>query len=173
LTHPLKEGDRPQIAGLDADIQVLEVPGHTASHIAYFGEGVLFCGDTLFAAGCGRVFSGTHGQLYASLQQIATLPAETLIYCAHEYTLDNLGFAQWVEPDSAALKERLEREQQRRGSGLPTVPSTLEEELRTNPFLRSHLPHVKAMAEKYAGKALRDGEAVFTALRTWKDREYD
>ena len=172
LTDAVAAGDRVELQSL-AGFEVLDVPGHTEGHVAYFGEGALFCGDTLFAAGCGRVFSGTHAQLYASLQQIAALPAETLVYCAHEYTLDNLGFAQWVEPDSAALKQRLERDQQRRRSGLPTVPSTLAEELRTNPFLRTHLPQVKAMAEKYAGKALPHGEAVFTALRTWKDREYD
>jgi hydroxyacylglutathione hydrolase len=172
LTDKVAAGDRVELQPL-AGFEVLDVPGHTEGHVAYFGEGALFCGDTLFAAGCGRVFSGTHAQLYASLQQIASLPAETLVYCAHEYTLDNLGFAQWVEPANAVIKERLERDRQRRRSGLPTVPSTLQEELRTNPFLRTHLPQVKAMAEKYAGKVLQDGEAVFTALRTWKDREYD
>lgn len=172
LTDRVAAGDRVELQSL-AGFEVLDVPGHTEGHVAYFGEGALFCGDTLFAAGCGRVFSGTHGQLHASLQQIASLPAETLIYCAHEYTLDNLGFAQWVEPDSAVLKERVEREQERRRSGLPTLPSTLQLELQTNPFLRVDLPRVRAMAEKYAGKALPDGAAVFTALRTWKDREYD
>lgn len=173
VTQPVREGDRLSPAGLDAEFQVLEVPGHTAGHIAYYGEGALFCGDTLFAAGCGRVFDGTFEQLSASLLRIAGLPAQTRIYCAHEYTLANLGFAAWVEPDSAALRVRSEREKARRSAGEPTLPALLQTELETNPFLRTGDAGVRAAAERYAGHPLQSDAEVFTALRRWKDREYD
>ncbi|MES9946338.1 MAG: hydroxyacylglutathione hydrolase [Candidatus Thiodiazotropha sp.] len=173
VTHPLKEGDRPRIAGLDADFQVLEVPGHTVGHIAYFGEGVLFCGDTLFAAGCGRVFGGTFDQLSDSLQRIAALPGDTLVYCAHEYTLANLGFAEWVEPQNPDLVSRIEREREKREAGAPTVPSILSDELLTNPFLRTTVGSVVQAAEDATGHDLTTPREVFTALRQWKDSEYD
>ncbi|MCW8944117.1 MAG: hydroxyacylglutathione hydrolase [Sedimenticola sp.] len=169
----LKEGEHPTIPGLDADFEVLEVPGHTEGHIAYFGEGSLFCGDTLFSAGCGGIFGGTHEQMHASLQRIAALPAETEIYCAHEYTLDNLGFAKWVEPDSPAILLREQEAQALLAKGDNTVPSSLQTELQTNPFLRVGLPSVKAAAENYVGHSLSEGAEVFTAVRRWKDREYD
>jgi hydroxyacylglutathione hydrolase len=149
------------------------VPGHTAGHIAYYGVDALFCGDTLFAAGCGRVFDGTFEQLSVSLQRIAGLPAETRVYCAHEYTLDNLGFAIWVEPESEAVARRIVEEQAKRQAGLPTLPSTLSLELATNPFLRTGEQSVHLAAEKAAGRALETPGEVFTALRQWKDREYD
>ncbi|MFI0458623.1 MAG: hydroxyacylglutathione hydrolase, partial [Candidatus Thiodiazotropha endolucinida] len=142
VTHPLEEGDRPRIAGLNANLQVLEVPGHTQGHIAYFGEGALFCGDTLFTAGCGRVFSGTFEQLSDSLQRIAALPGDTSIYCAHEYTLANLGFAAWVEPENPELAIRIKRAREKREAGIPTVPSDLAEELMTNPFMRTSVQSV-------------------------------
>ncbi|MCU7851612.1 MAG: hydroxyacylglutathione hydrolase [Candidatus Thiodiazotropha sp. (ex Monitilora ramsayi)] len=173
VTVPVGEGDVVSIEGLEADLQVLEVPGHTAGHIAYYGEGALFCGDTLFAAGCGRVFDGTFEQLADSLQRISDLPGQTQIYCAHEYTLDNLGFATWVEPDSAALQVRIEAEQVKRESGQPTLPALLEVERKTNPFLRTAVQGVKAAAERSAGHSLENSQAIFTALRQWKDREYD
>ena len=173
VTVKVGEGESVELHELGVIFEVLDVPGHTEGHVAYLGECVLFCGDTLFAAGCGRVFSGTHAQLYASLQKIASLPPASRLYCAHEYTLDNLGFAAWVEPESAALKQRVQRDRASREAGLPTVPSTLKEELATNPFLRCHLQQVRDAAEKYVGKQLSSGEAVFTAIRNWKDREYD
>ncbi|MET0089738.1 MAG: hydroxyacylglutathione hydrolase [Candidatus Thiodiazotropha sp.] len=173
LTHPLREADRPEIPGLEADLRVLEVPGHTAGHIAYYGEGALFCGDTLFAAGCGRVFDGTFEQLSRSLLRIADFPADTQVYCAHEYTLDNLGFAQWVEPDNPDIAERLSMDRAQREAGLPTVPSRLASELQTNPFLRTRIPAVVSVAEQKAGQTLATPASVFSALRQWKDREYD
>ncbi|MCU7845481.1 MAG: hydroxyacylglutathione hydrolase [Candidatus Thiodiazotropha sp. (ex Monitilora ramsayi)] len=173
VSHPVGEGDGVAIDGLEADLQVLEVPGHTAGHIAYYGEDALFCGDTLFAAGCGRVFDGTFEQLSHSLQRIAGLPGQTRIYCAHEYTLDNLGFAVWVEPESPSLLSRISDEERKRESGVPTLPALLEVELATNPFLRTAVEHVKSVAEQAAGQALMTQTAVFTALRQWKDREYD
>jgi hydroxyacylglutathione hydrolase len=173
LTNRVGEGDRIQPDGLQSRFQVLEVPGHTATHIAYLGEGALFCGDTLFAGGCGRVFDGTFEQLSASLQRIAALAPETLCYCAHEYTLANLGFARRVEPDSAALDARERRDRATRDAGLPTVPSGLALELATNPFLRTGEPGVIAAAEGFAGRPLAGHAEVFTALRRWKDTRYD
>ena len=173
VTDPVGEGDEVAPAGLDAAFGVMEVPGHTSSHIAYLGEGALFCGDTLFAAGCGRVFDGTFDQLAASLQRIAGLPAETRIYCAHEYTLANLGFAKWVEPENPHLLRREAVERERRAAAIPTVPSLLREELATNPFLRTGVAAVIAAAEGYAGAPLETPAEVFRALRQWKDKKYD
>jgi len=173
LTDPVHEGDEIGIPGLSERFRVLEVPGHTSTHIAYLGAGALFCGDTLFAAGCGRVFDGTFEQLAASLERIAALPPETLCYCAHEYTLANLGFAKWVEPGSSAIAQRAHTALALRESGLPTVPSRLGEELATNPFLRTAVPGVKAAAEAASGRSLTSGAEVFTALRRWKDEKYD
>ncbi len=151
----------------------MNVHGHTAGHIAYYGDRKLFCGDTLFAAGCGRVFNGTLSDLYDSLQKIAQLPDDTLIYCAHEYTLDNLGFAKWVEPDSGELMAREEAAQAMIDNDQATVPSLLSLELETNPFLRTHLPHVAARVAEATGKTLNNSSDVFAAMRTWKDMEYD
>jgi hydroxyacylglutathione hydrolase len=173
LTKPATGGDRINLDGLDVEFEVMDVPGHTEGHLAYYGPGVLFCGDTMFAAGCGRVFSGTHEQLHDSLQKIAALPSDTRVYCAHEYTIANLGFAKWVEPDSAAVLARFDKVSEMRARGEPTVPSLLQEELDTNPFLRVGEPNVIAAAERYAGRKLTQGAEIFTAIRNWKDREYD
>ena len=164
---------RVQPPGLATRFRVLEVPGHTATHIAFLGDGILFCGDTLFTGGCGRVFDGTFEQLSASLRRIAGLDPHTQCYCAHEYTLSNLGFARWVEPDSPTLLARIKTAEAMRADGLPTVPSSLADELATNPFLRTGEPQVIAAAERFAGHRLTDHAAVFTALRRWKDAKYD
>ncbi len=173
VTQPVSGGDRIDLLSLQVEFEVMDVPGHTEGHLAYYGEGVLFCGDALFAAGCGRVFSGTHEQLHDSLQKIAALSPDTKVYCAHEYTLANLGFAKWVEPDSALVQARVDKASDLRARGEPTVPSMLKEELETNPFLRVGEPNVIAAAERYAGRKLAAGAEVFTAIRNWKDREYD
>ncbi len=173
LDHALGEGDSLELEALGARFRVMEVPGHTEGHLAYVGEGALFCGDTLFACGCGRVFSGTFDQLSDSLRRIAALPPETLAYCAHEYTLANIGFARWVEPENTALREREALEKERRARGEPTVPSTLELELATNPFLRTGEPAVIEAARRWAGRPLSGHREVFRALREWKDRDYD
>jgi hydroxyacylglutathione hydrolase len=154
-------------------LEVLDVPGHTEGHIAYLGEGYLFCGDTLFAGGCGRVFSGTHEQFSDSLRLIADLPVSTQICCAHEYTTANLGFARWVEPENMPLLLRIEAEKSKRRQGLPTVPSSLELELATNPFMRTGEPGVISAAENRAGHTLSSHREVFKALRQWKDQDYD
>ncbi|MES9878154.1 MAG: hydroxyacylglutathione hydrolase [Candidatus Sedimenticola sp. PURPLELP] len=165
--------DSIELPEMQVSFQVMELPGHTEGHLAYLGEGVLFCGDTLFAAGCGRVFSGTHEQLHRSLQRIAALPPETQLYCAHEYTLANIGFARWVEPENTAVSEREVDVRALRERDEPTVPSSLELELQTNPFLRTGVAEVIAAASRYAGRELSTGAEVFAAVRTWKDREYD
>ncbi len=173
ITHRVGGGERIKLDWLGAEFEVMDVPGHTEGHVAYYGNGVLFCGDTMFAAGCGRVFSGTHEQLHDSLQKFAALPPDTKVYCAHEYTMANLGFAKWVEPDSASVQARFDNASDLRARGEPTVPSLLREELETNPFLRVGKPNVIEAAERYAGCKLYPGAEVFTALRNWKDREYD
>ncbi len=173
LDRRLADGDQLAIPELELDLTVMEVPGHTEGHLAYLGEGLLFCGDTLFACGCGRVFSGTFEQLSDSLRRIAALPPETLVYCAHEYTLANIGFARWVEPENRALLEREAREKEKRARGEPTVPSPLELELATNPFLRTGEPGVIEAARRWAGRPLAGHREVFRALRQWKDRDYD
>lgn len=177
ITHPLKGGEQISIDAINASFEVMSVQGHTAGHIAYFtnaqGQHRLFCGDTLFAAGCGRVFTGTLQQLHDSLAKIAKLPDDTLLYCAHEYTLDNIGFAKWVEPHNADLLAREQAAQALRDQQQQTVPSLLSLEKQTNPFLRTHIPTVAEKVAEATGKSLTDSSAVFAAMRTWKDTEYD
>jgi hydroxyacylglutathione hydrolase len=173
INHPLKEGDAVDLAEVGARFQAIELPGHTLDHIGYFGEGVLFCGDTLFGCGCGRIMGGDAQSFSRSLKKIAALPADTQMYCAHEYTLDNIGFAKWLEPDNTDLLQRDEQDMARQEKGIPTVPSSLQLELKTNPFLRYREPQVKQAVEEYLGRVLNTDAEVFGAIRAWKDREYD
>jgi hydroxyacylglutathione hydrolase len=168
-SHFLSEGDRISLDALGLTFDILEVPGHTSGHIAYYGHGCLFIGDTLFMAGCGRLFEGTPEQMHASLQKLLTLPDDTRVYCAHEYTLANLRFARTVEPDNAAVSARFRDCETLRRRNLPTVPGTLAVERQTNPFLRVDQAGVAAAAENFTGRALRDPVAVFAAIRSWKD----
>ena len=170
LTRPVAEGDRVAIPELGVDFSVLDIPGHTRAHIAYYGAGALFCGDTLFACGCGRLFEGTAEQMYASLAKLAALPDETKVYCGHEYTLANIGFAKTVEPGNSALEMREARDRKLRAEGKPTLPSRLGEEKATNPFLRCLEPAVIESANKYLGKRLADPVRVFAAIRDWKNQ---
>lgn len=167
----LKDGQHVSL--LDREWQVLHVPGHTAGHIALFGAAddapVLFCGDTLFAAGCGRLFEGTAEQMHDSLQHLASLPARTRVYCTHEYTLSNLRFALAVEPDNAALQQRQAEAAALREQNLPTLPSTLALELATNPFLRVNETTIRNQCAQRAEKPLTSPSAVFAVLRSWKD----
>lgn len=169
-TVALADGDRVAIEPLGLAFDVIDVPGHTAGHIAYHGHGMLFCGDTLFVGGCGRLFEGTPAQMLESLSRLRDLPGETRVYCAHEYTLANLRFALAVEPDNTALQQRMREVEQLREACRPTVPSTLASERAVNPFLRFDAPSVKASAERHAGKALESTVDVFAAVRGWKDR---
>jgi len=174
VTHRLGEGARVTVPRLDLELDVLEVPGHTLGHIAYVrrtpGLHWLFCGDTLFAGGCVRLFEGTPAQMAASLEKLAALPEDTEVYCAHEYTLSNLRFAQAVDADNAALQLRVRDESAKRAAGLPTVPSSIGLERSTNPFLRYQEPAIAA-ALVAAGR-LHAGAApveTFAALREWKN----
>jgi hydroxyacylglutathione hydrolase len=180
VSHPLGEGDRIAVPGLALAFDVLDVPGHTKGHIAYVRvvddddltpDGRwLFCGDTLFGAGCGRLFEGTPAQMADSLAKLAALPDDTLVYCAHEYTLSNLRFAEAVEPGNRALQLRLEADSKARGTHLPTIPSTIAAEKATNPFLRATEPAIveSLVAAGRLGPGAGPVEA-FAALREWKN----
>ena len=168
----LRGGDTVEL--LDLAFQVLDVPGHTAGHIAYFCEisgqaPVLFCGDTMFSGGCGRLFEGTAQQMQASLTLLAELPGATRVCCAHEYTLSNLKFAVEVEPDNPQLLAYQSQCQAVRGQGLPTVPSTIEIERQINPFLRSEQPTILASARRFDAEGLVHNGA-FSTLRQWKNQ---
>ena len=167
--HGLAHGERVRIDGLGLEFGVLDVPGHTAGHIAYCGHGAVFCGDTLFSAGCGRLFEGTAGQMLASLDRLAALPGETAVYCGHEYTEANLRFALAVEPANSAIMDYVKRVAELRAQGRPSLPSTIELEKRVNPFLRCRHEDVKSSAERRAGRTLPAPEAVFAEIRSWKD----
>lgn len=173
LAHPLRGGDAITVPGMALDLRVLDIPGHTAGHIAYVGDvaGVssLFCGDTLFAAGCGRIFEGTPAQMWESLGSLAALAGETRVYCGHEYTLANLRFALAVEPDNAALWDRQAAAEAARHRGEPTLPSTIALERATNPFLRAGHPAVRAAAAAHAGQPIASEVESFAALRAWKN----
>jgi len=173
--HRVSAGQTVGVLG--QSFTVLAVPGHTAGHIAYYcpevaasgsSAPVLFCGDTLFSGGCGRIFEGTPAQMLASLDQLAALPAATRVCCAHEYTLGNLRFAQAVEPASQELAQYVAHCQALRQQNLPTVPAQLGTELRINPFLRSRTPSVAAAVRQRAPQAHTEAE-VFGALREWKN----
>ena len=173
----LRAGDTVNL--LDLQFQVLDVPGHTAGHIAYFcgtqvstGDGqaapLLFCGDTLFSGGCGRLFEGTPAQMHASLDQLAALPANTRVCCTHEYTLGNLKFAQEVEPDNLELAAHMRHCQNLRQQGLPTLPSTIALERQINPFLRSEQPTIVRSALQFDAHSVKQ-HGVFATLRQWKN----
>jgi hydroxyacylglutathione hydrolase len=170
---PLAQGQTVRALGLD--FAVLDVPGHTTGHIAYFGAQVeggplLFCGDTLFSGGCGRLFEGTPAQMQASLDLLAALPGDTRVCCAHEYTLANLKFARAVEPGNADLLHYSTQCEALRAQGLPTLPSRMALELAINPFLRTRTPTVAAAAAGFSPSTdPRDAVAVLAALREWKN----
>ena len=170
LTHPVGQGDKVEIPALKAEFSVLDIPGHTRAHVAYYGLESLFCGDTLFACGCGRLFEGTAEQMLASLSKLAALPDATKVYCGHEYTLANIKFARAVDPDNRMLAAREQRARALRAAGQPTLPSTLGEERATNPFLRCAEPVVVESANKYLGARAADPVRVFAAIREWKNR---
>lgn len=172
----LGEGDRLAVLGLN--LEVMEVPGHTLGHIAYLqaqtdpasnATPLLFCGDTLFAAGCGRLFEGTPQQMHQSLQRFAALPGQTLVYCTHEYTLSNLRFAAAVEPDSPAVRARLQQVEDWRAQGRISLPSNIELERATNPFLRCETDAVTKKMSLDSDASRPDAAEVFARLRRWKD----
>ena len=171
VTVRLGQGDTVELAQPALRFDVLDVPGHTSGHIAYVERqrDWLFCGDTLFAAGCGRLFEGTPAQMTASLAKLAALPPQTLVYCAHEYTLGNLRFALAAEPGNHALKERLSQEEGKRAQNIPTVPTNIGLELQTNPFLRYAEPEILQGLLAAGRTHNTDPVAAFAALREWKN----
>jgi hydroxyacylglutathione hydrolase len=167
-TRTFEEGDTVQLPRLGLEFEVIEVPGHTSTHIAFFGHGCLFCGDTLFSVGCGRLFEGTPEQMQASLDKLAALPGATQVYCGHEYTLSNCDFALEVEPGNPALQRRASAVEAARAAGRRTVPSELGEELAVNPFLRSREPEVVSAARRRDPEA-EPGASTLGVIRAWKD----
>jgi hydroxyacylglutathione hydrolase len=173
FTQTVEEGAAVNINELNIHFEVLAIPGHTLDHLAFYGEGLVFCGDTLFAAGCGRIFSGTPQLFTSSIAKLMRLPEETKMYCAHEYTVDNLGFAKWVEPQNQDILQRDEVEMAKQEKGQSTVPTTVGQELKTNPFVRLQQSQVLLAATKFVGHELQVDWQVFAALREWKDTQYD
>jgi len=171
VNRPLHEDDVVVIEELDLRLTVIDVPGHTRGHIAYFVKdpGWLFCGDTLFAGGCGRLFEGTPAQMLSSLDKLAALPDTTLVYCAHEYTLSNLRFARAAEPSNQAVADRLAADQAKRDRQIPTVPSTIGLEKATNPFLRVRQPALIDELRAVHKLPAFDTVSLFAALREWKN----
>lgn len=170
ITHKLIENDKVFQNDLNICFTTLEVPGHTQDHIAYYSPQILLCGDTLFTGGCGKIFEGTAKEMYQSLMKLAQLPDDTAVYCAHEYTLNNLIFAKTVEPENEVLIQRLQKTQQQRKLLQCTVPSTLLLEKQTNPFLRCHLDTVWKSAEQHSSKSLSSPSDVLAVIRKWKDK---
>ncbi len=169
-TLTVHDGERCELAELGLCFETLAVPGHTLSHIAFWGHGALFCGDTLFSAGCGRMFEGTPTQMNASLTKLRSLPPDTRMFCGHEYTAANLRFALTVDPHNGGALEYQSRVAAVRAQGNPSLPSTLALEIRVNPFLRCDDPTVVRAAEAHAGRSLQDPAEVFGVLRAWKDQ---
>jgi len=169
ITIPLSENQQAQLSGFPL-FSIIDIPGHTLGHIAYYADGVLFAGDTLFAGGCGRIFEGTAAQMYSSLLKLKSLPGETKLYCAHEYTLANLRFALHVEPKNDALIRRYEAVEKLVSQTGISLPSQLSDEIQTNPFLRCQLSHIKHSAELYARQALKSEAEVFAVIREWKNK---
>lgn len=161
--------DNDKINIHDREFSVIAIPGHTLGHVAYYCKPALFCGDTLFTNGCGRIFEGTAEQMLSSLKKLMTLPDDTQIYCGHEYTLSNVQFALHVEPNNPVLQKRFLETKALRAQNKPTVPSTLQLEKETNPFLRCHEPSVIEIVSKHAGKKLSAEVDVFYELRQWKN----
>ena len=169
LSQPLREGDRVELPACGLQLEVFDTPGHTRGHICYYGHGALFSGDTLFTAGCGRLFEGTAEQMYRSLEKLRALPDETLLYCAHEYTQASLRFARVAEPDNADIEARASEVAALRQQRRPTVPATMRLEKATNPFLRSHVPQLATAAAQFVGQPLKSPAEVLGAVRRWKD----
>ncbi len=169
-TRTVHDGEQCELPDLGLSFEILHIPGHTLSHIAFWGHGVLFCGDTLFSAGCGRMFEGTPKQMNASLNRLSALPPETQVFCGHEYTAANLRFALTVEPGNSAAQDYQSSVERVRAAGEPSLPSTLALESRVNPFLRCDKPAVRAAAEAHGAVALEEPSEVFAVLRAWKDQ---
>ena len=174
ITHDLREGGQLELDAPAINFDIIEIPGHLDDHLAFIAPGILFCGDVLFGAGCGRNFEGTVAQLHHSLQRLAQLPGDTRVYCAHEYTAANLRFALACEPGNAALQPRIATTQKLRAANQPTVPSTIALERATNPFLRCTQPEIiRTLQQRGLTDTSEIGVSelgVFTALRAWRNQ---
>lgn len=169
VSERLADGQRFTLPHFGIELETIEIPGHTRSHIAFYGDGLLFCGDTLFAAGCGRLFEGTPRQMHDSLTRLTRLPDDTRVYCGHEYTLSNIKFAKAVDPDNRRLLELETQAQAQRAQDQPTLPSTISQEKATNPFLRVTDPAIIRSASARAAKKLSDPVSVLAEIRDWKN----
>lgn len=173
VNHVLKEDDVIKLNSLNEEFSVIDVKGHTISHIAYYFDKKLFCGDTLFSCGCGRLFEGTYVDMHKAMQKIKKLPKETLVYCAHEYTLDNIGFAKLLEPNNLDLLKREKEVIEILNKGKYSVPSILENEIKINPFLRFDQKEIIDAVQKHFNIKTYDEAEIFKYTREWKDHEYD
>ncbi|MDY0013182.1 MAG: hydroxyacylglutathione hydrolase [Rhodocyclaceae bacterium] len=169
-THPVGEGSRITLPGLGLTLETMAVPGHTLGHLAYYAPGLVLCGDTLFSAGCGRLFEGTPAQLHGSLNRLAALPGDTAVYCTHEYTLANLAFARLAEPHNPERDAWATRCEALRRDNRPTLPTTIERERRINPFLRTGETQIAQVLASRLGRPPEDALACFAALREWKNQ---
>ncbi len=169
VDNRLGEGEKFVLPHFNIEFTTMEIPGHTRSHIAFHGGGMLFCGDTLFAAGCGRLFEGTPRQMYDSLTRLSQLPDDTHVYCGHEYTLSNIRFARAAEPDNKSLPDLEARMQALRDHDQPTLPSSISQEKATNPFLRVGEASLAKSASQRASKTLSDPVSVLAEIRDWKN----
>ena len=170
INHRLNDKDKISIIGIDFD--VMSIPGHTLDHIGFYSANannpILFCGDTLFAGGCGKIFEGTYEQMFHALKKITKLPTNTNIYCGHEYTLSNLKFALEADHTNKELIEEFKKVENKINSNIPSLPTTLDKELKVNPFLRCDNINIQnKIIEKF--KVSNNELEVFTALRKWKD----
>ncbi|WP_035415171.1 MULTISPECIES: hydroxyacylglutathione hydrolase [Ferrimonas] len=166
----VNDGDLHTLQGLGLSALVTRCPGHTLDHVAYKIDNHLFCGDTLFSGGCGRLFEGSAEQMYDSLQRLRDLGASNLLYPAHEYTLANLEFALAADPDNQQLQAHKARCLKLRQDGIPTLPTSMALELGINPFLRSHLPELQHQVSQHIGRDCKDSIDCFAQLRSWKDK---
>lgn len=168
-TRRVREGDCFALDGIGVELSVLEIPAHTRTHIAFHGADMLFCGDTLFACGCGRIFEGTPRQMFDALAKLTALPDRTRVYCGHEYTLSNIRFAKAADPDNPLLAQWEQEAAAQRACNEVTLPSTIGREKQANPFVRCNQPGVIASASRQAGKPLGDPVSVLATLREWKN----
>ena len=169
VTHPVQDGQDIALSDFDIQFRVIHVPGHTLGHVVYYAAPLLFCGDTLFGAGCGRLFEGTAEEMFISLGKLSALPEDTLVYCSHEYTLSNLEFAVHVEPGNQQIHDRIVYTQALQVDSIPSVPSTMALEKATNPFLRCAIPEVMTPVRAHSQQTLPAPVEVFRELRLWRN----
>ena len=169
----VNDGENVKLNSLHESFKVIDVKGHTNSHVAYYFKNKLFCGDTLFSCGCGRLFEGSYIDMHKALSRIKQLPKETMIYCAHEYTLDNIGFAKLVDPNNADLISMEKKVKKIIDKGGYSIPSKLESELKINPFLRFDIPNIKQAVQNHFNIEIKSEAEILKYIREWKDKEYD